>query len=155
LQKKYLKLKNSFMKISIVGSLDFAYEMKEIAEKLINLGFEVDLPPTAKMILEKEIASEQIKKEKEDGSFSQRVIDSDAIRRYWKIIQNTDAILVVNFDKKGIKGYVGGNSFLEMGFAHVINKKIFLMNPIPEIGYKDEIKAMQPIVLNNDITKIV
>jgi len=143
------------MKISIVGSLDFAYEMKEIAEKLINLGFEVDLPPTAKMILEKEIASEQIKKEKEDGSFSQRVIDSDAIRRYWKIIQNTDAILVVNFDKKGIKGYVGGNSFLEMGFAHVINKKIFLMNPIPEIGYKDEIKAMQPIVLNNDITKIV
>jgi len=143
------------MKISIVGSLDFAYEMKEIAEKLINLGFEVDLPPTAKMILEKEIASEQIKKEKEDGSFSQRVIDSDAIRRYWKIMQNSDAVLVVNFDKKGIKGYVGGNSFLEMGFAHVLNKKIYLLNDIPDMGYKDEIEAMQPIILNGELNKII
>lgn len=143
------------MKISICGSLDFAFEMKEIAGKLVDLGFEVDLPPTAKMILEKEVTSEQIKKEKEDGSFSQRVIDSDAIRRYWKIIQNTDAILVVNFDKKGIKGYVGGNSFLEMGFAHILNKKIYLLNQIPEMGYKDEIEAMQPVVLNGDITKMI
>jgi len=143
------------MKISICGSLDFAFEMKEISEKLVDLGFEVDLPPTAKMILEKEVTSEQIKKEKDDGSFSQRVINSDAIRRYWKIIQNTDAILVVNFDKKGIKGYVGGNSFLEIGFAHILNKKIYLLNQIPEIGYKDEIEAMQPIVLNGDITKMI
>lgn len=142
------------MKISIVGSLDFAFEMKEIAEKLFSLGFEIDLPPTAKMILEKEIALEQIKKEKEDSSFSQRVIDSDAIRRYWKIIQNTDAILVVNIDKKGIKGYIGGNSFLEIGFAHVLNKKIYLLNQIPEMGYKDEIEAMQPIVLNGDLNII-
>lgn len=143
------------MKISICGSLDFAFEMKEIAEKLFDLGFEVDLPPTAKMILEKEVTSKQIKKEKEDGSFSQRVIDSDAIRRYWKIIQNTDVILVVNFDKKGIKGYIGGNSFLEMGFAHILNKKIYLLNQIPEMGYKDEIEAMQPVVLNGDITKMI
>ncbi|HRY36694.1 MAG TPA: hypothetical protein P5230_02305 [Candidatus Magasanikbacteria bacterium] len=143
------------MKISIVGSLDFAQEMKDVGEKLEKMGFEVDLPPTAKMILKEEITSEQIKKEKEGGSFSQRVIDSDAIRRYWKIIQNTDAILVVNFDKKGTKGYVGGNSFLEMGFAHVMNKKIFLMNPIPEMGYKDEIEAMQPIILNSDVSKII
>lgn len=142
------------MKISIVGSLDFAQEMKEIAEKLLGLGFEVDLPPTAKMILENKISSEQIKIEKEAGVFSQRVVESDAIRRYWNIIQNSDAVLVVNFDKKGIKGYIGGNSFLEMGFAHVLNKKIYLLNQIPVMGYKDEIEAMQPIVLNGDLNII-
>lgn len=142
------------MKISIVGSLDFAQEMKEIAEKLFGLGFEVDLPPTAKMILENKISSEQIKIEKEAGVFSQRVVESDAIRRYWNIIQNSDAVLVVNFDKKGTKGYVGGNSFLEMGFAHVLNKKIYLLNQIPVMGYKDEIEAMQPIVLNGDLNII-
>lgn len=143
------------MKISIVGSLDFAQEMKEIAEKLLGLGFEVDLPPTAKMILENKISSEQIKTEKEAGVFSQRVVESDAIRRYWNIMQNSDAVLVVNFDKKGIKGYIGGNSFLEMGFAHVLNKKIYLLNDIPDMGYKDEIEAMQPIILNGELNKII
>ena len=34
-----------------------------------------------------------------------------------------------------------------MGFAHVLNKKIYLLNNIPEMSYSDEIRAMQPIVL--------
>ena len=36
-----------------------------------------------------------------------------------------------------------------------INKKIFLLNNIPEISYSDEIKAMKPIVLNGGISSIV
>jgi hypothetical protein len=58
-------------------------------------------------------------------------------------------------DKNGIKNYIGGNTFLEMGFAHVLNQKIFLLNPIPEIPfYKTEIEAMRPVVLNGDLAKI-
>lgn len=41
-----------------------------------------------------------------------------------------------------------------MAFAHVLDKKIFLLNPIPEIPYKDEIVAMQPIILDGDLAKI-
>jgi predicted RNA-binding protein with PUA domain len=63
--------------------------------------------------------------------------------------------LVVNEDLNGIKGYIGGNSFLEMGFAHVLNKKIFLLNPISEMGYEDEIVAMKPVILNGDLDKII
>ncbi len=66
----------------------------------------------------------------------------------------TPFFLAVNIDKKGIKNYIGGNTFLEMGFAHVLDKKIFLLNEIPDISYKDEIKAMQPIILNGDLSKI-
>ncbi|MEK6937734.1 MAG: hypothetical protein AABX04_01690 [Nanoarchaeota archaeon] len=62
---------------------------------------------------------------KEKGEFSQRAIKYDSIRNYWKVIQEADAVLIANFDKKGIKNHIGGNSFLEMGFAHVLNKKIF------------------------------
>jgi predicted RNA-binding protein with PUA domain len=62
--------------------------------------------------------------------------------------------LVVNEDLNNVEGYIGGNTFLEMGFAHVLNKKIFLLNPIPEMGYEDEIVAMKPVVLNNDLEKI-
>ena len=44
---------------------------------------------------------------------------------------------------------------MEIGFAHVNNKKIFLLNSIPEnVPYKDEIRAMVDIVLNGDLSKI-
>ena len=63
-------------------------------------------------------------------------------------------MLIANYPKKGVEGYIGGNSFLEMGFAHVLDKKIYLLNDIPEMIYSDEIKAMQPVVLNSDIDKL-
>ncbi len=41
-----------------------------------------------------------------------------------------------------------------MAFAHVLNKKIFLLNDISAMIYTDEIEAMQPVVLNGDFSKI-
>jgi len=36
------------------------------------------------------------------------------------------------------------------------DKKIFLLNPIPEeVSYKDEIKAMADVIINGDLSKIV
>ncbi len=43
---------------------------------------------------------------------------------------------------------------MELGFAYVNDKKIFLLNPIPDLPYKEEIEAVQPIVLNGDLSKI-
>jgi len=81
-------------------------------------------------------------------------VKNDLIREYYREIGDSDSILVINENINGVKNYIGGNSFLEMGFAHVLNKKIFLLNPIPEIGYKDEILAMQPIILEGDLSQI-
>jgi len=41
-----------------------------------------------------------------------------------------------------------------MGLAFHLNKKLFLLNEIPEISYKEEILGMKPIIINNDLTKI-
>ncbi|MEI8343641.1 MAG: hypothetical protein WCF93_01670 [Candidatus Moraniibacteriota bacterium] len=73
------------------------------------------------------------------------------IRDYYEKIKASDAILVVNCDLNGVVGYIGGNSFLEMGFAHVLNKKIFLLNQIPETSFKDELIAMQPTILSGEL----
>ena len=70
-------------------------------------------------------------------------------------MQDADALLVVNLDKHGIKNYIGENAFLEMGFAHILNQKIYLMNPIPDMpNYGTEIIAMKPIVINGDLSEI-
>ena len=142
------------MKIVICSSLDFTYQIKEIAGELEKKGHQVVVPKTSKMILNGEIGLEQIKKEKENREIQKRAIEYDVIRLYFDEIKNADAVLILNLDKKGIKNYIGGNVFLEMGFAHVLNKKMFLLNDIPDMHYKTEIRVMQPIILNGDLDKI-
>lgn len=70
-------------------------------------------------------------------------------------MQGADAILVAKYDKHGVANYIGGNTFLEMGFAHVLNQKIFVLNPLPDMPYySTEIVAMNPVVINGDLAKI-
>ncbi len=44
---------------------------------------------------------------------------------------------------------------MEIGFAHVLRKKIFLMNPIPDIEYyRSEIEAVQPAIIKQNLNNI-
>lgn len=142
------------MKVAICSSLNFTPEIKKLADELKKLGHQVFIPLSSERILRGEITLEQIKAEKTSGEFINRAIKYDSIRAYAKIIAGVDAILVANFTKGEIKNYIGGNSFLEMGFAHLYQKKIYLLNDIPEMIYSDEIKVMQPEVLRGDLKKI-
>ncbi len=93
--------------------------------------------------------------EKKEEIKLEQKYNQDAIREFWFVMQDLDAVLALNLDRKGIKNYIGGNTFLELGFAHVLNKKIFLYNPIPDIHFYDtEIKAMQPVIINGDLSVI-
>lgn len=78
--------------------------------------------------------------------------EHDLMRRYYQEIGESDAILVLNMTKASVANYIGGNTFLEMGFAHVLNKTIYLFFPIPDMPYREEMMAMQPVVLNGDIS---
>jgi len=78
------------------------------------------------------------------------------MRVHWNVIQNCDVVLVLNYDRNGVKNYIGGNTFLEMGFAYILNKPIYLLNPIPEIPYyKTEIIAMKPVVIEGNLNKVI
>ena len=77
-------------------------------------------------------------------------IQYDLIREHFKKIDKSHAIYVANYDKNGIEGYIGGNSFLEMGKAFDKGIPIFLLNYIPGVSYREEIIAMSPIVIGED-----
>ncbi|MCU0679185.1 MAG: hypothetical protein MUC28_01920 [Planctomycetes bacterium] len=143
------------MKIVICASIDFTPQIKEAAEKLTALGHDVEIPLTSRRIINGELTLEDFKREKQkngDGSF--RKIKDDVIKYYYEQIKQSDAVLILNIEKNSIANYIGGNTFLEMGFAHVLNKLIFLYRDIPDLSYTDEIKAMRPIVLNEDLSQI-
>ncbi|MFA5359483.1 MAG: hypothetical protein WC349_00780 [Patescibacteria group bacterium] len=144
------------MKITICGSISSSAKMIETADELTNLGYACELPYSTRKIKCGELILESCLKEiKTNGDKKlRREADVDVIKEHFEFIKNSDAILVVNIDKNGIKNYIGGNVLMEIGFAYVLEKKIFLLNPIPEVGYKNEIIAMQPIILNSDLNKI-
>lgn len=142
------------MKIVICSSLDFVSQIKSAAEQLKALGHAVVIPKTAEMILADVVTNDAIQQEKKDGGIIERMIRQDSIRYYYENIKACDAILVLNLAKKGIKNYIGGAVFLEIGFAHVHHKKIFLLNDVPDVSFKDELLAMQPIVISGDFSKI-
>lgn len=55
--------------------------------------------------------------------------------------------------KKG--DHFGGNTFLEISFAHVFDQKISMLHDIPEMPYyKTEIIAMKPVVVHGDLDQI-
>lgn len=136
------------MRIEICGSMASCNEMMKIKERLSELGHLAIVPPFIEQYLNLN-SSEEIRNE----AFENKT-KHDIINVYFKKIKKCDAVLVVNIMKDGIPNYIGGNAFLEMGFAHVLGKKIFLLNPIPNARYKDEIIAMQPIIINGDLSKI-
>jgi hypothetical protein len=62
---------------------------------------------------------------------------------------------VLNHEKNGIVGYIGGNTLIEMGVAFYLGKKIYLYDPIPEMSYTEEILGMKPTVIDGDLSRIV
>lgn len=128
--------------------MQFTEKMMDLCERLEELGHEAFMSKFAPYFVGKtDDEKERIKLHQKNKK--------DAIREFWKPMQDADALLVANFDKHGIENYIGGNAFLEMGFAHVLDQKIFLLNPIPRMPYYEtEIIAMQPVVIDGDLSKI-
>ena len=140
------------MRITLIGSVSFVKRMVGIYRQLESLGHEplmlghmFGLADGTERKLMADI--------KRDHAWTKR--EYDFFRRWHELIKSGDAVLVCNFDKNGIRNYVGGNTLIEMGFAHVNGKKVFLLNPVPEgVGYSDEVRALADVVLDGDLRKI-
>lgn len=133
------------MKIFIVCSKAFYGHIKEIKDYLENKGWEVFVPHT------------YLNPEKEDEAWLGET-HAQFKARMFKLseerIKEMDAILVLNFEKHGIKNYIGGSTFLEMYEAFRNNKKIYMYNPIPEGLLYDEIDGFSPIIINGNMENI-
>lgn len=136
------------MKIGIIGSMQYTEKMLEARDALNKIGHEAFVTDLHKNFIGKTDEEKEVIKLHQKNNM-------DAIREFWRAMQGADAVLVLNYDKNGIKNYIGGNTLMEIGFAHVLNQKIFLLNPIPEIQfYKTEIEAVKPIIINGDLSLI-
>jgi hypothetical protein len=141
------------MKIYVVGSTAFMHEMVAAKNKLCELGYEGWIHSDYEALVRGE--KQEILEGAAKGEHAAVKRNNDYLRVHYKHICQSDGILVVNLEKNGIKNYIGGNVLIEMGQAYVNDKKIFLLNDIPQdMPYTPEIECMDPVCLYGEIGAI-
>ena len=135
-------------KVILCGSISVADKILKVRDTLETKGYEVEIPEGVKHLKNWE---------GEDANTSEkaeRKIKHDLIKGYYEKMKDYDIVLVVNPERKGTLGYIGGNTFIEMAFAHILDKPLYVLNELPEMPYTSEILAMQPVVLDGDLDKL-
>lgn len=154
------------MKITVCGSIAFYKEMESLRDQLLEIGYEVKIPELA-LEAPKEFGGDKkvyFGKYVEDNggmdsfpsTHSLWDMKENAIRDHYKKIEWGDAIMVANYEKRGIEGYIGGNTLIEIGVAFFLKKPIYILNPVSsDLSYKQEIFGMKPVFLNGDLSLII
>lgn len=139
------------MKIMICGSMSFSREMLQVKSQLEKLGHFVSIPPDAELHANHSGFIDDF-----DSNYK-HCIETDVMRKCFSMISASDCILVLNYAKNGIDGYIGTSGLMEIGLAYYLGKKIFLLNDIPKPSgarWAHEVRIMQPIVLNGDLGRL-
>jgi len=130
--------------ITICGSMRFFSKIEQLKKELENLGFKVFIPSEEGMDIDYSKLSKQ----------EQADMKQDFIDKHIEKIKKSDAILLANYTKNDVENYIGANTFLEMAFAYLLKKPIFILNNIPEQSNTVEIEWLKPILLNGNINSL-
>lgn len=135
------------MKIMILGSMSFAQQILATQQELEKLGHQVFVQPDIHACLEDPTLNTNLA----------YCLATDIHKQCFDLLSKSDAVLVLNYPRKNISGYIGGGTLMEIGLAKYLDKKIFLLFDPPseeELSYALEIKATRPIILQGDLRRI-
>ena len=112
------------MRVYVAASSSFWDRLPGVKDRLEKLGHEVLLPSTMN---DPDLEEKSWKEGKDAHAKLIRGLfeDSEEI-----IGKQSDAIYLMNWDKRGISGYVGGAALVELYIVHREHKKIFIENDV-------------------------
>ena len=125
--------------------MDFYAEMEQLAHGLIRGGLTAHLPVAEEVKVDYTALSDRELSEAK-GAF---------ITQYLDKIRASDAVLLANYTKHGIAGYVGANTLMEAAFAFALGKLIFVLNPLGEQPCRPEVLGLAPTLLYGDPSAII
>lgn len=140
--------------IAICASASHYRQAIDIAEGLKSLGYTVILPKVANIMK---------KNNNYDVSFYKTWFSNkndykkktQYVKEHFRKIIKSDAVLVTNFEKNKIKGYIGGNVLMELTIAFHYKKPIYILNEISkDLSILEEIYALEAKFIDRDLRKI-
>ncbi len=144
------------MNITLCGSIAFIDEMADVNKQLETIGHDVKMPPLevpgpdgSSMPVKEYYALRKSSPDHESWVWDRK---ADAIQLHFDKVAWADVILVTNYDKHGVAGYIGPNTLMEMGLAFYLKKNIYLLHSVPDVPWREEILGMRPTVINSDFS---
>ena len=131
--------------IALCGSMDFYSEMVSVQMELEEKGLVVYLPVAEEVKVDyTEISDRELARRKKGY-----------IDEHLSKIRRSEAVLLVNKDKRGVAGYVGANTLMEAAFAYALDKSIFVLHELGEQPCRPELFGMQPVFLHGNASRVV
>ena len=127
--------------ITICGSMQFENEMKKLKIVLEENDWLV-LTPEMSEKSESYVKLPESEKKKQKKLF---------ITNHFNRIKQSNAILVANYEKKGIGGYIGSNTLMEIGVAHALDKKIYILHALDPQPCSEEVETLATTILLGNI----
>jgi len=133
----------------ICSSMTFAKEMLSVKKTLEENGHSVFASQDTKLY------SNNPHKKLDFNEELRIALRLDSLREGFEKIAESDAVIVLNYPKNGIDGYLGTSVLMEIGLAYYLKKTIYILNEIDRSqNYALEIALTKPIILNGDLSKI-
>ena len=141
--------------ITICCSASFYSQALEVEKELKKLGFKVKIPSTAyKMKKNNNFDVSFYKTWYSNKSDYKR--KTKLMKAHFLKVLAADVILVLNYEKNGVPGYIGGNGLMEMMLAFLHKKPIFIYNKISdELNIAEEVYGLNPIFIDQDLRIIM
>lgn len=140
--------------ITICSSANFYKQAAQIQAELQALGYTAIIPSTAEKM--KQSGDYEVSHYKTwFGDASDYRKKTALMRGHFDEVAKADLVLVLNYEKHGVRNYIGGNVLMEMTLAFYLHKPLYILNDIPsESPFLEEIIGLEPIVLHGDLGKI-
>jgi len=149
-----MSINKKIITITICCSASFYKEALDVEKELKKLGFKVIVPKTARIMQKNNNFDVESHKTwyKNMADYKKK---TQLIKIHFRKIIESDAILVLNYEKNAQKGYIGGNGLMEMTIAFHYKKAIYIFNEISEdFNIKEEIYGMNCMFIGGDLTKV-
>ena len=120
------------MKILVSASMRHTDKFAALQDSLEAAGHQATLPQT------------------EEGLTKRQYIDEHMSR-----LQDSNALLLANFDDERGDGYIGASCFFEAGWAFALGKPVYALRPIDaKSPFAEDLMAIDCTVINGDMSKI-
>lgn len=140
--------------IAVCSSAAFYEHVNDLMGELESMGYEVRIPKTAHIMRQKNNFEVTHYKTWIDDP-SKIAKKQELMEGHFEEVRQSDAILVVNDEKHGIPGYIGGNVLMEITLAYLLKKPIFVLNTIDKKhNLYEEILGVGAAQLDGDVKNL-
>ncbi|WP_152664599.1 hypothetical protein [Devosia geojensis] len=131
--------------VAICASMTFIDAVEELAVRLIERGHTVHTPHREEVAVNWAALTEGEALSRKRGY----------IDRHLDLIRASDVVLVANYDKHSVSGYVGANTLMESAFAHALNLPVVLLFQLGEQPCQLELASITHSVLGGDLDALL